>query len=237
MLFNTHSRSLRSAAVALVLLGIFSHSLLAQSSRSPPAKARLSAALVKQSGKGLCGPACIEMILRYWNVTKFDQHDIATAILHRYPNLERVKRSGILESWKIDWSKYSGTGTKTMCEFLKVFAATENPKLRALPSDPREATKQRQKSFDMVKQYAADGVPVVVHQYWTGPGTRGQYRVVRGYDDKRRVVLLNDPRTGAMQQSYSEFLTLWDVDEPWLHCNAIVFNTDKRKLRLSSLEP
>ena len=57
--------------------------------------------------------------------------------------------------------------------------------------------------------------------------------MVTGYDDEKREVYLNDASPGqAIVQSYENFLTLWNVDKPWLHYNAIVFNTTKRPLKV-----
>ena len=33
-------------------------------------------------------------------------------------------------------------------------------------------------------------------------------------------------------QSYDEFFEKWNVNEPWLHYNAIAFNTDNKKLNI-----
>jgi len=51
--------------------------------------------------------------------------------------------------------------------------------------------------------------------------------------------LLNDASPGKkLTQSYSEFFELWNVDEQWLHCSAIVFNAlgDRANFSLSKYQ-
>ena len=71
-------------------------------------------------------------------------------------------------------------------------------------------------------------------QYWRGKGTNGHYRVVTGYDDKTKTVYLNYANPGKKHtQSYGKFFELWNVDEQWLHYNAIVFNALGETVNLS----
>jgi hypothetical protein len=133
----------------------------------------LNVPTVKQ-GHALCGPATIEMIFRYWGITKYDQYDIAYNILLFNPEAKRVIKSGILETDTIEWKRYPGTGTST-----------------------------------------------------------GHYRIVTGYDEYRKEVYLNDANPGKkITQSYDEFFALWNVDEPWLHYNAIAFNISGKRFNI-----
>ena len=200
-------------------------------STSPiPAFIKLDVPLIKQ-GKNLCGPATIEMLFRYWGVDEYDQYDIAYDLLLQFDETKRVQQSGVLKTTPIDWNLYPGTGTINMREFLKRFAAVENPKIKKVSSSKFKADEERNKLFMQLKQNISQGIPVIVHQYWSGIGSRGHYRLVTGYDDIKREVYLNDSTQGkAVVQSYDKFLALWNVDKPWLHYNAIVFNTIKRPL-------
>jgi predicted double-glycine peptidase len=193
---------------------------------------RLNVPLVKQ-GKMLCGPATIEMLLRYWGVDEYDQYDIAYNMLLQFADTKRVMQSGILIKSPVNWELYPGTGTLTMRGFLKRFAATANPKLKELPVSTLQAAQEQDRLFTELKHYISQGIPVIVHQYW-GQGSKGHYRLVTGYDDNRKEVYLNDAAHGkATVQAYQRFLELWNVDEPWLHYNSIVFNTNKGKLRIN----
>lgn len=199
---------------------------------SVPAAIKLDVPLVKQ-GKNLCGPATIEMLFRFWGVDEYDQYDIAYNLLLQFAQSKRVKQSGMLQTDPMDWARYPGTGTISMREFLKRFATVENPKLKSIPTDKYLASKEGNNRFEQIKKHIATGIPVIVHQYWGKVGSRGHYRIVIGYDDHKRQVYLNDSTHGSVvTQSYERFLTLWNVDEPWLHYNAIVFNADRNMNRI-----
>ena len=195
-------------------------------------RVKLNVPTVKQ-GKALCGPATIEMVFRYWGINEYNQYDIAYNILTFNPEAKRVQKSGILETSRISWERYPGTGTSTMREFLKQFSSTKNHKYKKLSNDPVKAEKQKAKIWKLVQQYLNDGIPVIVHQYWKGVNSTGHYRVVTGYDNYRKQVFLNDANPGKkITQSYDEFFKKWNVNEPWLHYNAIAFNIDKEKLSI-----
>ncbi len=184
-----------------------------------------------EQGKALCGPATIEMLFRFWGIDEYDQYEIAESILKQFPDSKRYKKSGILNTRPIDWGKYPGTGTINMREFLKRFAKTGNFMLEHESALKREKTKRRTELFGRIKKYVSEGVPVVVHQYWKQPRSRGHYRIVTGYDEYKRLVYLNDADGGKkLTQTYDEFLALWNVDRRWLHYNAIVFNIDRKRL-------
>lgn len=191
------------------------------------AKVRLDVPLVKQ-GKALCGPATIEMLFRYWGVEDFDQYDIAYNILLQFKDSKRVRRSRILDTSPIDWSLYPGTSTSNMRDFLKRFSSVQNPKLKNVPFNKDLVSIEAINRFKELKRHVSNGVPVIVHQYWGNVGSNGHYRIVTGYDDEHRIVYLNDSTEGkVVSQSYDRFLELWNVDEAWLHFNAIVFNFTK----------
>ncbi|WP_075179653.1 C39 family peptidase [Neptunomonas phycophila] len=200
------------------------------STPSIPASVKLDVPLVKQ-GKNLCGPATIEMLFRCWGVNEYDQYDIAYNLLRQFSESGRVKRSGILQTNPIDWRLYPGTGTINMREFLERLAKTENPKLKQIPGDHYLAERERESRFLQLKEYLARGIPVIVHQYWGEVGSEGHYRLVTGYNEEKREVSLNDSTHGSVvMQSYERFLDLWNVKEPWLHYNAIVFNVGAQYL-------
>lgn len=175
---------------------------------------------IVEQGKSLCGPATLEMIFRYWGENDYSQYDIAKSLMRRFPDTARYKKSGILNTNPIDWSKYPGTGTINMREFLKQFGDVENIRLEHPPRTKDEATRL----FDVVKENVSRGVPVIVHQYWGKAGSRGHYRIVTGYDDELEIVYLNDAHGAKrIRQSYKEFMEKWNVDQRWLHYNAIIF--------------
>lgn len=193
----------------------------------------LDVPIVKQ-GKMLCGPATIEMLFRYWGVNQYDQYDIALSILEQFPNSKRYKKSGIMNTKPIDWDKYPGTGTINIREFLKRFGLTQNFMLEYEPPSEQSNKIKREQLFRKVKEHIANKIPVIVHQYWKLPKSRGHYRIVTGYDETKREVYLNDAHGGKrLVQSYEKFLDLWNFNQRWLHYNAIAFNVDGSHLRVN----
>jgi hypothetical protein len=141
------------------------------------------------------------------------------------PDDPRVLSSGILNTSPIDFSKYPGTGTKIMREFLEKYGDTENIRIKELPEDGKLAKSKEAELFYKVLKSVDSKSPVIVHQYWKGPNTRGHYRIVTGFDLQNNPVYLHDPKIGPISQTVSEFLSKWNVNEKWLHYNAIIFNT------------
>jgi hypothetical protein len=106
--------------------------------------------------------------------------------------------------------------------------------LRNISTNPKNAEKQKQRIWGIVKQYLANNIPVIVHQYWRGKGSTRHYRVVTGYDNLTKPVYLNYSKPGIkLSQTYREFFSLWDVDEQWLHYNAIVCNASGNTVNLN----
>ena len=219
---QTHYSDKKSAATANVRRVSLTPSI--------PSSAKLDVPLVQQ-GKNLCGPATIEMLFRYWGVDEYDQYDIAFSLLQQFSETDRVQQSGILQTDPIDWNLYPGTGTINMREFLKRFAAVKNPMLKSIPSKKYIASKEARSRLEDIKRHIARGIPVIVHQYWGEVGSNGHYRIAIGYDDSRREMYLNDSNHAeVIAQSYDRFLELWNVDEPWLHYNAIIFNEGEKAI-------
>lgn len=107
-------------------------------------------------------------------------------MLAQFPNSKRYKNSGIFKI-PIDWNKYPGAGTINMREFLKRFGETKNIMLEREPLSERQKVVKRNEMFQRVKQYVSDGVSVIVHQYWRLPKSRGHYRIVTGYDERKKL--------------------------------------------------
>lgn len=66
-------------------------------------------------------------------------------------------------------------------------------------------------TLEQVQQLISNGVPVVVAQALTTDDPTPHYRVIRGYSDRRGVVLANDSEFAAsISFSYAEFAQMWD---------------------------
>jgi uncharacterized protein YvpB len=107
-----------------------------------------------------------------------------------------------------------------MREFLKRFGRVRNLMLENEPT----STDESERLFNKVKESVYNGSPVIVHQYWSGVGSSGHYRIVTGYDDRKQIVYLNDAHGGIrVTQTYEEFMRKWNFNQRWLHYNAIIF--------------
>ena len=155
------------------------------------------------------------------------------AMLEQFPNSIRYNSSGVYQAYPINWDKYPGTATINMRDFLKRFAKTDNFALEYEPASIQDKVIEREVLFNRLKWYVSNGIPVIVHQYRVLPKARGHYRIVTGYDETEKLVYLNDSNGGKrIVQSYENFLKLWNVDDRWLHYNAIAFNIDRRQLNV-----
>lgn len=66
-------------------------------------------------------------------------------------------------------------------------------------------------SLDQLQRLISNGVPVIVAQRLTPDDPTPHYRVVRGYSDRRGVMLANDPEFAAsLSFSYAEFSQMWE---------------------------
>jgi len=191
-------------------------------------KALLNVSLVQQ-GKSLCGPATIEMLFRYWGEYNQSQYSIAEAMLAQFSDSRRYIKSGIMDQHPRDWSKYPGTGTINIREYLKRHGSVRNIMFKNEPISKDLVDTH----LAIIKQNISKGIPVIVHQYWSGANSSGHYRLVTGYNDHKKIIYLNDSDRGRrITQSYKEFLEKWNVDQKWLHYNAIIFKPKKTPLRV-----
>ncbi|KZN65008.1 C39 family peptidase [Pseudoalteromonas luteoviolacea] len=188
----------------------------------------LNVPLVSQ-GEKLCGPATIEMLFKYWGIKQYNQYDIAESILHQYEDAPVFVESGILNNFPRNWTSYPGVKITYLEGFLERFGkvasiSARNPYLNGLDE-------KRAQLFNHVKAYIANGIPVIVFQYWELPRSQSHYRVVVGFDEAKRLMYLNDAK-GAKRvvQTYEEFLNLWNVEHPRLRYYAVAFNTERKKI-------
>ncbi|MCF2859802.1 C39 family peptidase [Pseudoalteromonas sp. SMS1] len=192
----------------------------------------LNVPLVAQ-GKKLCGPATIEMVFKYWGIGEYSQYDIAESILDQYADAPVFKASGVLNNYPRKWEHYPGVKVTYLQGFLARFGKTLSLNLNSNPQLEGDFDKKRIQLFNHVKAYIANGIPVIVFQYWELPRSQSHYRVVVGYDEAKRLVYLNDAK-GAKRivQTYEEFLNLWNVEHPRLRYYAVAFNTERKKINV-----
>jgi uncharacterized protein YvpB len=66
-------------------------------------------------------------------------------------------------------------------------------------------------SMEHIKLYLNEGYPVIVHQTFSADEDSGHSRVVIGYNDPKRVFIVNDPSSLGpnLKISYADFKKLW----------------------------
>ncbi|GIW57438.1 MAG: hypothetical protein KatS3mg083_383 [Candidatus Dojkabacteria bacterium] len=80
-------------------------------------------------------------------------------------------------------------------------------------------------SIDLLKNFIANDIPIVVRT-WLHPNEDiGHFRIVRGYDDKRRVIIQDDSYEGPnLEYSYETFLQMW---KPFNYGYILVYPREK----------
>lgn len=197
-----------------------------------PGYVRLDVPLVEQQLGPVCGPASMEMVLRYYGEYRHDQYEIARALTMKFATEKRYRRFaediGRKDPRVIPWKEYPGTGTYYMRAFLEGLGlSVENKRIKRLPADPYEARVKREEFFENLVRNLHEERPVIVHQYFKKKSSSMHYRVVTGYDLKKQRVYLNDPKLGRIEQPFSDFFELWNVKEEWLQYNSIVVKATK----------
>lgn len=81
-------------------------------------------------------------------------------------------------------------------------------------------------SIELLKKFVANDIPVVVRT-WLHPGEDiGHFRIVRGYDEEKKVVIQDDSYQGPnLEYSYDEFLSMW---QPFNYGYILVYPKDKQ---------
>lgn len=64
--------------------------------------------------------------------------------------------------------------------------------------------------IELLKKFTANGIPVVV-KTWLNPGEDiGHFRIVRGFDEKKQVIIQDDSYQGPNREiNYFDFLSMW----------------------------
>lgn len=82
--------------------------------------------------------------------------------------------------------------------------------------------------LELIKTLTANGIPVVVRT-WLSPGEDiGHFRIVRGYDEERQVIIQDDSYQGPnLEYSYEEFEGMW---RPFNYGYILVYPQNKQAL-------
>lgn len=82
--------------------------------------------------------------------------------------------------------------------------------------------------IELLKKFTANGIPVVV-KTWLHPGEDiGHFRIVRGFDDKNKVIIQDDSYEGPNRKiAYYDFLGMW---QPFNYNYIIVYTNAQADL-------
>lgn len=130
-----------------------------------------------------CGPASLSMTLRYFGVNK-SQHELGDE-LRPY----------------------------------QVASGDNDDKSTTLPELARKAQElgfvaynRPGGNYELIKQFISSGIPVITRTWLHKDDFIGHYRVVKGYDDGKGVIIQDDSFEGAnLEYTYGEFDELWEA--------------------------
>jgi hypothetical protein len=83
-------------------------------------------------------------------------------------------------------------------------------------------------TIEILKKLTSNGIPVVVRTWLNPDEDIGHFRIVRGYDEKRGMIIQDDSYQGAnLEYSYEEFLAMW---QPFNYGYILVYPRDKHAI-------
>lgn len=151
-----------------------------------------------------CGPATLSMILSWYGIAK-SQKDLADE-MRPYQNPR------------------GDNDDKTI--FPEEFAAwAEKFGLRSVH--------RVNGTIELLKTFAANDIPVVVKTWLRVDDDIGHFRLVRGFDERQKVIIQDDSYHGPNKRiSYFDFLSMW---QPFNYGYIVVFPKEKEELVLAIL--
>jgi hypothetical protein len=91
-----------------------------------------------------------------------------------------------------------------------------------------EALARPNGDINTLKKFTANGVPVVVKTYLHSNDDIGHFRIVKGYDEGKQVVIQDDSFEGPNREfAYYDFLTLW---QPFHYVYIVVYTPEQGDL-------
>ncbi|MFZ5933052.1 MAG: C39 family peptidase [Patescibacteria group bacterium] len=139
-----------------------------------------------------CGPATLSMILS-WYGTNVSQKELADAMRpYQNPTGDDDDKT-IFTSEFADWAQKYGY----------------------------QALSRVNGDIELLKRFTANGIPVVVKTWLRVGEDIGHFRIVRGFDEEKRVIIQDDSYHGPDKRiSYFDFLSLW---QPFNYAYIIVY--------------
>ncbi len=146
-----------------------------------------------------CGPATLSMALGFYG-TKVSQQELGLA-MRPYQNPEGDNDDKtIFSSEFVYWAEKHGMNSQTRVNG----------------------------TVDTLKLFTANGIPVVV-KTWLNPGEDiGHFRLIRGFDEERGVIIQDDSYQGKDREiNYDVFLSMW---QPFNYDYTLVYPPEKEQL-------
>jgi len=82
--------------------------------------------------------------------------------------------------------------------------------------------------IELLKTFTANGIPVVVKTWLHVDDDIGHFRIVRGFDERKQVIIQDDSYEGPNKKiSYYDFLSMW---QPFNYAYIIVFTPEQQDL-------
>lgn len=83
-------------------------------------------------------------------------------------------------------------------------------------------------SIDLLKTFVVNDIPVVVRMWLNPYEDIGHFRIVRGYDEAREVIIVDDSYNGPnLEVSYADFFSMW---QPFNYSYILVFPKEKQAI-------
>lgn len=146
-----------------------------------------------------CGPATLSMILS-WLGKNVSQKELGEAMRpYQIPSGDNDDKT-IFTYEFVDWAKKYGF----------------------------EAVGRVNGDIELLKTFTANGIPVVVKTWLHVSEDIGHFRIVRGFDEDKQVVIQDDSYEGPNKKvSYFDFLSMW---QPFNYSYIIVYSNEQKSL-------
>jgi len=146
-----------------------------------------------------CGPATLSMILN-WLGQDITQKELGDQ-MRPYQNQSGDNDDKTIFTYEfVDWAKEYGF----------------------------EAVGRVNGDIDLLKTFTANGIPVVVKTWLNTNEDIGHFRIVKGFDENREVIIQNDSYDGPGKRiSYYDFLSMW---QPFNYDYMVVYTSDQADL-------
>ena len=167
--------------------------------KEPTSSAKINLPIFASQTFNNCGPATLSMILSFWG-TNISQQTLADE-MRPYNNPK------------------GGVDDKS------IFANEFTSFAKQLGYD---SFNRPNGTIEILKQLTTNGIPVVVRT-WLHPNEDiGHFRIVRGFDENKKIIIQDDSYEGKDREiSYKEFLEMW---QPFNYGYILVFTDDKLPL-------